>query len=72
MGTFTPLVMSLNGSFGTEAVVTIQWRMLLDQEENNMFFDEINWPFLPGSRSMYNHVSIENDPTVSEGLSKII
>lgn len=72
MGTFTPLVMSLNGSSGTEAAATIQCRMLLDQEKNNVFFDEIDWPFLPGSRSMYNHVSIKNDPTVSEELSKII
>ena len=26
---------------------------------------------LGGSRSIFNHVSIENDPTSSEGLSKI-
>ena len=34
--------------------------------------NEISWPFLRGLRSMSNHVSIENDPTVSEGLSEII
>ena len=64
--------MLVNGSFGTEAAVTIQCSMFLDQEKNNIFFDEIDWPFLPGSRSVYNHVIIENNPIVSEGLSKII
>ena len=46
--------------------------MFQDHEENEIFTTEIGWSSLRGTRSVSNHVSIENDATVSKGLTKII